>query len=619
MGSPAVEPASRHARDVAALVELAAEILEGSSWLDAHEIREGATRRRRIRVSTLTKRLAAAGATRTAWLSLEPRYPLDVLQVAEKGALGAWKRLVAMARLERREIGLVVIYAVFVGILSLVIPVTVQALVNTIAFGTLIQPLIILTLALVVALTFGAVLQALRLYVIEIIQRRLLVRVAGDFGQRLPRIAYPYRDKVHVPELVNRFYDVIMLQKAGAGLLLDALGLALQTVMGLLLLAFYHPVLLAFDVVLVAALVGLVWIAASSATRTALEESKAKHEVAAWLESVGAAPLAVGGLTASAQIALRTDAVARRWLSARAAHWRRLVVQIAGGLSLSVLSSAVLLGLGGWLVIEGQLTLGQLVAAELVVAALGAGFAKIGSHLAKLYNALAAVDKLGKVVSAPREPDGGISLTPGRPMRLELDGVAHGARLGATTVFAMRGDRVAVTGAGKTTLLEIAAGLRPPVTGRVLFDGHPAQGLDPQALRGQIMLLGDEHGFIAGSIADNLRLGRPTAPTKVLVDALSAAGLAIAALPRGLDTELLPTGAPLSRTERRRLLLARALVERPRLLLIDEILDETGVDDPDALLDRVLGPDAPWTAVVATRSPAVISRATHTLTLEKAP
>lgn len=596
-----------------------------SAHLTTYEIEGGQVRKRKRRRRQVRAKLEAAGNVMAVCLSFEARYPLQAIHGGGggNGPRQALTRLARLMRLEGDDLVMVLVYAVFIGVLSLVTPVAVQALVNTIAFGSVLQPLIILTIALLAGLAFGAVLQALRLYVVEVLQRRIFVRVATDFGRRIPRITRDTHDRQHVPELANRFFDVITVQKAGSALAVDALGLLLQTAMGLCLLAFYHPILLAFDVLLVTLLILVVVLPSRAGITTAIKESNAKYATAAWLEAMAASPTLFRGAEPADMAASRTDALCRRYLDERTSHWRKLVTQIVGGLSLQVAASVALLGVGGWLVIERQLTLGQLVAAELVVALIGAGFAKLGKQLEKLYDAVAAMDKIGVVVDAERERDGGIRIDAMGPMRLELDAVSRvgpGAQLAVpVTATIPAGARCAVvgpSGSGKSTLLELIGGIRMPNHGRLRADDVDIRTADLLLLRKDVCFVSDEPLPYA-TIAEFLRLARPQASSEVLRMALRHVDLSdkLAVLPNGLDTRLLPNGSPLSRTEAHRLQLARALVQRPRLLILDGALDGLGLapEDREALLDRFLHPDAPWTVVLTTESPDVLERCTRTI------
>jgi putative ABC transport system ATP-binding protein len=562
----------------------------------------------------------------TSWLLIEPALPFDALHARRVGArepiTRALGRLRALIHLERADLAVVMVYAVGIGALSLVSPIAVQALVNTVAFGSVLQPLFVLTLVLVAGLSFAAALKAFASFVVEVLQQRLFVRAVADVARRLPRVdlgdhKIGDHGAAHGPELVNRFFDVVTVQKASATLLLDGVSVALQAVVGMVLLAFYHPLLLAFDVALLIALAAIVMIPLRAAIGSSLHESSCKYETVAWLEEVARNPVLFKSEAGMRHAVSRAELLARGYLAARRAHFARLVRQLIGGLGLQVIAGAALLGVGGLLVLERQLTLGQLVAAELVVTAVSASFATLGKHLEKFYDLLSALEKLGKLIDLPLEPVGGAREFSNGPARV----LVRGALPGRGNLEITAGERVLLTGgcgAGKSELLDFCFGLRRPAQGQIEVDGVDLRMADLPALRDQVALVRPGDLFHA-SILDNLRLGAPQASLTTLRVALSLVDLAdaIGALPDGLETVLAPTGAPLSGAQARRLVLARALAAQPRLLLIDGLLDglKLARDQHEALLEHIFAADAPWTVLVVSDDPRVRARCRRVLDL----
>jgi len=605
---------------------MVAEGREDAKHVIVHDLRQSRTTRRKHRVSRYVDSLGQNGMMTVAALSIEPRYPLDVLGGravgGDPGPSQALRRLWSFARLEGSELWMVFVYAVLIGVLTLLTPVAVQALVNSIAFGSVLQPLIILTLALLAGLAFAAGLRVLRLYVVEILQRRVFVRVAGDFGRRLPRLGAELHDQRFAPELTNRFFDVITVQKAGSTLVVDALGLLLQTAMGLLLLAFYHPILLAFDAVLLGLLSALIFLPARRGVRSAMAESKAKFATASWLENLAGNPELFGTAESTANASARTEALCRTYLDARAEHYRKLLTQIVGGLGLQVFASVTLLGVGGWLVINRQLTLGQLVAAELVVAAIGSGFGKLGKQLEKLYDAVAAMDKIGEVVDAKRERDGGEPIRGEGPLHLRLTEVAHPRVACTIDADIHAGERIGIagsSGSGKSTLIDLIAGRREPKGGALRADGIDLRQADLLRYRQEVGIVGASVQFPITTIAEYLRLSAPDATSEAIREALHVVGLddVIQRLPKGLEDKLLPHGGPLSRSQALRLAVARVLVQQPRLILVDETLD--ALTEPSAITDALMRRGAPWTLIVVSSDHDILSRCDRVITLRPTP
>lgn len=596
--------------------------LQRGRWLLARGARRGgieghlieAGDESRVRLGRRALRRVLATEIPATWLLVEPALPFDALharRVAAKEPVSrALGRLRALVHLERDDLWVVVVYAIGIGALSLASPIAVQALVNTVAFGAVLQPLFVLTLLLVAGLSLAAMLKAFAAFVVEVLQQRLFVRAVADVARRLPRVDLGEHSSTNGPELVNRFFDVVTIQKACATLLLDGVSVALQAAVGMALLAFYHPMLLAFDVALLLALTAIVMFPLRGAIATSLRESSCKYEAVAWLEEVARTPVLFKSEAAMRHSVTRAELLARAYLTARRAHFSKLVRQLIGGLALQVIAGAALLGIGGLLVLERQLTLGQLVAAELVVTAVSASFATLGKHLEKFYDLLSALEKLGKLIDLPLEPVGGAREFSNGPARLLL----RGALPGRGNLEVAAGERALVAGAsgdGKSALLELCFGVSRPAQGQVEIDGVDLRMADLPALRDQIALVRPGDLFHA-SILDNLRLAAPHVPLAALRVALSLVDLSdtIAALPAGLDTPLLASGAPLSGAQARRLVLARALSAQPRLLLLDGVLDGLMLppDKHEALLEHIFAADAPWTVLVVSDDPRVQAR-----------
>ncbi|MEZ5364294.1 MAG: ATP-binding cassette domain-containing protein [Bryobacterales bacterium] len=536
-------------------------------------------------------------------------------------------RLRALLQLERRDLWVVIIYSAGIGLFTLVVPVAVQAVVNFIAFGSLLQPLIILTLFVLVALGFSAVMNAFRVFTVEIIQRRLFVRVSTDFAQRLVRAKAQAFDRLYGPELVNRFFDVVTVQKSAASLLMDGLSLIMQTVLGMLLLAVYHPLLLAFDIFLLLAMAMILSILGRGAVKTAIQESKAKYAVAAWLEEI-AAHIAVFKSSSGGAYGLgATDALVQHYLDYRKSHFRVVMRQVLGSLFLQAIASALLLGIGGFLVIRGQLTLGQLVAAELIVTTVVSGFSKFGEKLETYYDLLAAVDKLGQVIDLPMELEAAGSTTrPTGPASIELIDVSVQAwsqepALDNLSLSVKAGDRLGITGpsgAGKSALAGVLYGLRRPERGVLRADGLDARSLSLSNLREHAALVNDT-SVIGDTIERNVSMGRTDVDLHQVQDALEKVGLLddLLAFPEGLQTVLSGRGSPLSGTQSIRLVLARAIAGKPRLLIVDDVLDRVSDREVrERICETLFHPDAPWTLVCVSNQPDILALCNRVVALD---
>jgi len=521
------------------------------------------------------------------------------------------QRLLRLLRLERNDLGIALLFSLAIGLLTLVVPVATQSVVNTVAFGSLLQPLVILGLLVLVLLALSSLLQVLRFHVVETLQRRIFVRVssASINGLLRARAQLPKG-----PAVVNYFLEVVTLQKAGATLLVDGLSVVMQTLSGMTLLALYHPWLLAFDALLLISLLIVIVPLGFGAVHSAVQESKAKHDLVAWLEEIARNPTTFRGGAEQSWAFARGNDLASNYLNNRATHFRILLRQFSGSLALQAIASAGLLGLGGMLVIQRQLTVGQLVAAELVVSAVLSGIAKLAKHLESLYDLLASLDKLGALSDIPAEESGE------EPLSAIDQAVRLRVRAPRFSLAVEPSDRLAVTGlsgSGKSSFLDTICGYSSPPGWGVEVDGIDIRHVERTSLRSQLALVRGTEIF-AGTILDNVRVGREDISVAEVQVALGQTGIweAIQNLPNGLHTELAGNGLPLSEGQAQALMLARAIVRKPRLLIIDETLDHIeDLGTRELLADLLFDMRAPWTLVVVTTRQDLLRRCGRVLKL----
>lgn len=487
-------------------------------------------------------------------------------------------RLRKLLSQESAALWVVLVYAAFIGLLALATPVAVQALINQVTFGQLRQPLLVLTVLLFLVLLFSGALRLLQATAVEQIQQRLFVRLGSELSLLLPRVLMAQLRKPPGPRLVSRFFEIITVQKSLANLLLDGMSLLLQSLIGLLVLGFYHPLLLGFDVILLMSIVVIVLGLGRGAVKSAVKESRAKYDVADWLMELGSHSLTLRGGRGADWAAQRADVLLLQYVHARRLNFSILRRQIIGALLLQALASSMLLGLGGMLVIWGQLTIGQLVAAELIVSSVVLGVLKFTKHMESYYDLLAGLDKLGYFDDLKDERETGETLTlPERPevllRKVKVSDPDSVSELHVDELIISPGSRAAVVGGrGKRLISEVLYGLLDADHGQVELGGVPIRSLSLSSLRSQVALLHDDReGIVAGSVADNLRFAKESVSFAELRAALQSVSLwnDVSSLPKGLDTQLL-SGAPAWSTSMRwRLLIARLLIQKPSLVIVD--------------------------------------------------
>ncbi len=527
------------------------------------------------------------------------------------------RRLFGLIHAEMRDIRVIIAFAIAVGILGLATPLAVESLVSMVAFGTFLYPVVVVSILLMGCLSLAAVFYALQAIVSEIIQRRIYVRIVGDLSFRLPRIQRRSLDLEHGPELVNRYFDIMTVQKACSTLLLDGVALVLNTTIGLIVLAFYHPFLLGFDLVLLAAIAFTIFLLGRGGIRSSIAESRQKYATAYWLEELTRNNLSFKTRAGSELALERADTLAKDYVDRRREHFRILIRQVYFALGLQVVASTVLLGLGGWLVIRGQLTLGQLIASELIVTTIVGSVAKMGKQFDTFYDLMAGMDKLGHLFDLPMERTQGMEFESSNPngVAIAMRNVSFRYETGRTILDGVSldlapGERVALmgpSGSGKSSLSDLLYGLRQPQSGSIELDATDVRDIRLESLRESVALVRDQTEIIEGSILDNIQFGRHGLALAEVRRSLEAVGLwdEVSREPNGIHTRLSADGTPMSRGQARRLMLARAIVGRPSLLILDEVLDTIDVNTRGLVLRSLLAPDAPWTLLVITHDPAL--------------
>ena len=560
-------------------------------------------------------------------------FPARVLPEAVLGVHGdaeirtPVERLGELLLLEKGNIGLVYAYATLVGLFSLTLPLGVQAIIGLVSGGLFLQPVVILIAGVVLGTVITGVLQVLQLAAVERIQQRLFARIALEFSLRVPRVCVEQSLTGDLPERMNRFFEVVTIQKSLGKLLTGGTTALLQVLFGLLLLTFYHPYFTLFGILLTLALGVLLRVTGPRGLETSLMESKFKYRAVHWLEEVARSVSTFKAAGRATPALVRMDEHVSGYLRYRQRHFKVLVFQAMAAVGFKTIVTGALLILGSVLVIQRQITLGQFVAAELVIVTVLAGIEKLVASLADVYDVLTAVYKLGGVTDLALESVGGLSPVEGTDgltvrladvrytypsgERVALDGIQLDVRAG---------ERIAITGpdgSGASTLLAVLAGMLPGYTGTVTIGGITLRDMDASALRDRLGMHIGANDIFEGTVEDNVSLGRPMIGPAEVMKALARVGASddVQALPIGLRTPLTSEGRGLATTLRIRLLLARAIVGSPRLLLLDETLATVEPAARHELISALTARDMPWTVLIVSHDPEVFQACDRVLVL----
>jgi putative ABC transport system ATP-binding protein len=494
---------------------------------------------------------------------------------------------------DRHFIGMALVYGIGISLLSLATPISVQMLVNSVAATGLPVQLFTLTAMLFVLLMLWAVLNSLRVWLMEVFRRRFAARLAADITVRVIHAENPFFQDDRRSDLLNRYFEMMTVHKAVPGLAVGGFTVILQASVGIVITTFYHPFFLAFNLLFIFCL-WLIWrIWTRSAIQTSIALCREKYSLGHWLESVGSSD----GFYKSGQhlqFALeRSDAMTASYVSAHRRHFRRTFPQSVALFVLYAVASSTLLALGGWLVIQEELSIGQLVAAELILAGVFLGAAQLGVYLDYFYDLVASFDELDMIYSLPQEPSASRRNAVDRPERgdLQLDNVRFEQPFADVRFFFAIPEGSNLVAGGDPGMERLFSNFlkrhQKVHAGLATFGGVDIASLDILKMRSDIIVL-DRPNIVETSIEQYLSLSNVGGDPTAIAEALKLVGLyeRVAMLPDGMQTLLSTTGWPLSLPKAMQLKLAGAILSQPRILVLSPLLDMVSRHRMDAVLQH---------------------------------
>ncbi|SFN69693.1 peptidase domain-containing ABC transporter [Salegentibacter flavus] len=521
------------------------------------------------------------------------------------------KRLLRLLKPDQSEIINIYIYSIFNGLVYLSVPLGIQAIVNLIIGGEITTSWILLIIFVVMGVAATGILRLFQFRITENLQQKIFTKAAFEFSYRLPKVRMEALYKHYVPELMNRFFDVMTVQKGLPKLLIDFSVAVLQVVFGLILLSLYHPLFIIFSVLLVFLLYIIFHFTVKKGLSTSLEESKYKYKVAHWLEEIGRNNTSFK-LAGDTELPLeRTNTNVDSYLKSRESHFKLLMRQYSFMVVFKVIVAASLLILGGFLVMEQTINIGQFVAAEIIILLVMESVEKLIVSLETIYDVLTGLEKIGEVTDLKLERSEGISLkdemtSPG--MKIRAEGLSFKYPGSDTNIlesisFAVkRKEKFLIAGknnSGKATLLKLIAGLYEVKEGVVSYNGISLTNLNINDMRSVIGECFAQGTLFEGTVLQNITMGRKNIPFENVKWAVNHLKLKsfIRNLPNGYDTFVEPQGYKFSRSIITKLLIARSIVSKPNLLLIEDILDNLDRQERIEIMDFLTSEEQDWTLI----------------------
>lgn len=539
------------------------------------------------------------------------------------------KRFLALLATERREILYLYAYAVAAGLISLALPLGIQSIIGFVSSGQIPVSVVVLIGLIVLALLIVGGLQVMQLWLVEYLQQRIFARTAFDFAYRIPRFQAETLHKYNPPELMNRFFDVVSLQKGLAKILLDFSTAVIQILFGLILLSLYHPYFIFLGILLVTVLVFIIWSTGAKGIQTSIVESKYKYKLVAWLEELARAMSSFKLVGHTNLPAARTGGYVNKYLKVRKEHFSVLMTQYLSFVGFKTVITGGLLVLGCVLVVQQEINIGQFVASEIIIILIMTAVEKIIVKLDTVYDVLTSLDKLGQVTDLPLEEIKGIKLDelPGngglaiqvQDLRFRYpDSRKHALKNLSFTIAPS--ERICLAGAnnsGKSTLISLLLGLYSSYEGSIVYNGVSLRDLHIGNLRSHIGDNMSKEQVFDGTLLENITLGREL-PLADVLWALELADMAdfVHALPEGLQTYLTGGSMRLSASTARKVVMARCLVQRPKLLLIDDFWVGINRREKMKLLQTLTAPPFTWTMVVVSDDVQVMKICDRTLLMQ---
>lgn len=541
--------------------------------------------------------------------------------------LSPWKRFTNLLKLEKKDIFQIFYYAIFGGLVALSLPLGIQAIINLIQGAQISTSWVILVIVVTIGVIFSGSLQLMQLRIIETIQQRIFMRASFELSYRFPKIKMNELRDYYPPELANRFFDTLTIQKGLSKILLDVPTALLQIVFALLLLSFYHPFFIIFGILLLSLIFIVFKFTAKKGLETSLKESKIKYKVAHWIQEVARTVVSFK-LSGNTNLALeKNDDLVNKYIEARENHFRILILQFSQMIGFKVIVTASLLLIGGALVLNQEMNIGQFVAAEIIILLVIQSVEKLIVGLESFYDVLTSIEKIGQVVDKNLESQTGNKPIFKDGLILELDNVTYSVANRKKPIlkdisFTLKPkSRILIngeSGSGKSSLLRLLAGVIAPTAGNIYVNNLSLSSLHLNHYRSQLGLSLAEETPFEGTIRDNLVFGNKEITDDRIFKALDVVGLSqfLREQEDGLDTIIHPEGKQISFTIAKKIILARGIIKQPKIMILEEPLDQFNKDETKEIISYLTAPERPWALIVVSNKEKWKTQCNQIITLD---
>ncbi|REH00372.1 ABC-type bacteriocin/lantibiotic exporter with double-glycine peptidase domain [Flavobacterium aquicola] len=538
------------------------------------------------------------------------------------------QRFYNLLQLDKKDVVQIFFYAIFAGLLSLSLPLGIQAIINFIQSGHASVSWIVLTIIVIVGVALVGVLSLMQLRITENLQQKIFIRSSFEFATRLPKIKFEALYNSYPPEIANRFFDTLTIQKGTSKLLIDFSAALLQIAFGLILLSLYHPYFIVFGILLFFLLYFIFKFSYKSGLDTSLKESKFKYKVAGWLQEIARNNFSFRNDLNYNYALKKNDDIVSGYIDYREKHFNVIKRQFIQLIGFKVLITATLLSLGGYLVLSQQMNIGQFVAAEIIILLVINSVEKIILGLETFYDVLTATEKIGQVSDMELEEETAepydncytnISLETENLMFRFPD--SKQKTLSMVSLKIDQGEHIFLdgkNGSGKTTLMRILSGLLQHTAGSFYINDDTFKKINLRQYRSQIGTIIHGETPFEGSILDNITFKDKTITSedlKWVVTGLQLSSL-VKSLPNGIETQIFPEAKQLSSSNVQKILLARSIIHKPKVLFYEDPTDTMDENVAKEIIDFLTSKEHNWTIVVSSKNPYWKTKSNRIITME---
>jgi ABC-type bacteriocin/lantibiotic exporter with double-glycine peptidase domain len=539
------------------------------------------------------------------------------------------KRFFNLLRLDKRDVSQLFFYALFAGLISLSLPLGIQAIINFIQSGRVSASWIVLILLVVFGVALVGILSLMQLRITENLQQKIFVRSSFEFAARLPKIKQEHLYYSYPPELASRFFDTITIQKGTSKLLLDFSAALLQISFGIILLSLYHPYFIIFGIMLFFLLYFVFRFSYTSGIETSMKESKFKYKVANWLHEMARNNYSFRNEFNYDFALQKNDLLVADYLSYREQHFKIIQRQFSQLIVFKVIITASLLLIGGFLVLSQKMNIGQFVAAEIIILLVINSVEKIIIGIETFYDVLTSVEKIGEITDMELESETNIDKSVCyTSINLEAENVkfkfpdSEKKILNDISLKIIQGEKIIIegeNGSGKSTLIKILCGLLEPKSGALYINDDTFRKLNLIQFRSQTASVLHGETTFEGTLLENITFNNPAVSSEDIKWAIEGVQLTsfIKSLPKGLDTLVFPESKQLSSSNAQKILLARSVIRKPKILFYEDPTSTMDEAEANEIIDFITSKNNKWTIIVSSKNPHWKTKCNRKITMEK--